>query len=476
VRLKILISILLLAVLLLLWSGRSDSSKRDRHGNFLSRLFSNDDKNSSQFSSQDLSSEDDLDNDQSLTGKKLANIGVPEEAQNDSALPPSPPTPTAKPTLAVLPTSVPSTGLIGGDGESGNSNPGREFLHELAKKADDFDSTGKTSGLGLRSSTVIGNLAEPQAIADEQQLDEGLVLSRLSGQARGYTMLYLMQPQARAVVEEQVSTLLQSQITQTYLGVLVDGTFSKDYPYLESVVQRLSSEGRTLTLVVYLSNGSTMRNFNVTPITALFAQIDPILFRDLIRQDRNIRNRFVRIAREARGIFDFNKRTNPANSNIAVVMLEDNLDRSSYRTMRSLAAAEVGPTVEFYRNPCVGCYDGNDGDPLGNHVEEHTMKGFAQLGTGDGISLDGLGFRYSNDEATRALSIDQLTALINDSAAKGIRYFGLWRFGWQGVNLGQVPILPERRAYSVSTPEQSRIEIHLLRHGLNNGQISGPTP
>ena len=83
--------------------------------------------------------------------------------------------------------------------------------------------------------------------------------SRLTGPAIGYTMLYLMHPRARTTVERQVDAMLRADINDLYLGVLVDGTFNVDFPYLQRIIRRLNVDGRKLTLSLYLTNGATMR-------------------------------------------------------------------------------------------------------------------------------------------------------------------------------------------------------------------------
>lgn len=290
--------------------------------------------------------------------------------------------------------------------------------------------------------------------------------SWVSGQARGYTMLYAMQPQARPVVEANVQALLGSRVREPYIGVLIDGTFSRDFSYLKDVVTRLSAEGRELTLVLYLSNGPTMRKWEVTPIDQhIFARISPEEFRLQIRRNMSLRAEFFAVVLQAKDVFAHNLSLGPNNTNVAIVMLEDNLDVLAYRALREIAAEQLGPMAGFMRNPCIGCHPGNDDDTLGDAREEHQLERFDILKAGDGYSLDGVGFRYPNGEGS-GVAADQVTDYIEESLRRGLRFFGLWQENWQGVRDGIPNKRPEDRTYLPSSPDQQAFEVELLRLGL----------
>lgn len=287
------------------------------------------------------------------------------------------------------------------------------------------------------------------------------------GQARGYTMLYAMQPEARAVVEANVATLLAARVREPYIGVLIDGTFGRDFAYLKEIIARLSTDERALTLVLYLSNGPHMRKGREIPSDALFARIDPLELRARIRREALLQNQFEAVAVQAKDIFAYNAGLNPANSNVAIVMLEDNLEVASYRAMRDLAAKHLSGLASFARNPCVGCYEGNDDALLGSAREEHQLARFQLLREGDGFSLDGVGFQYPNTTGAVGVSAQQLYSLMTSAIDRGLRYVGLWRHAWQGVDesasgFSQVTT----RSYIPSTSEQMDYEIEALRMGL----------
>lgn len=345
----------------------------------------------------------------------------------------------------------------------------QDLLSALAQASEDEETLGNSAPVyGIPDGPQAKSLSLPADGLPPGDLSEAgeVPLPLVTGQARGYAALSLLHPKARAVSDKQIDTLMRARVQNTYLAVLYDGTFGRDDLYLKDAINKLSSEGRNLTLELYLSNGPTMRVYDTTPITALFAKINPSEFRGLIRYDRSIRNRFLNVVRNAKAIFDFSKTSNIDNTNIAVVMLEDNLDRVSYRAMRSLAQSELGSSVEYFRSPCVGCFDGNDGDGAGDRIEEHTLQKFRTLKTGDGFTLDGTGFHYSSEASGQGPDKSSLENLIDESVGRGIKYFGLWRHNWQGVVPGQPNQHPDKRSYRPSTEAETAEEIEILRHGL----------
>lgn len=323
-------------------------------------------------------------------------------------------------------------------------------------------------GYSSRYASVSNNAASTTDDSQDTTKSTNALTGLYYGQARGYTMLYMMHPNARATAEQQFKTLIASDVLDIYLSVLTDGTFGKDFSYLQSKLSQLNAEKRWITLHLFLTNGPTMRVYDSTPITAGFNRISPDSFRRLIQYDSNIRNRFIQMVREVKPIFEFNRSLNEKNRNIATVMLEDNLDSDSYRAMRELAESELGDLVKFYRNPCEGCYDGNDSNSLGDPIEAHLPQQIPQLSFRDGFSLDGVSYNFelSNNDRQKGMEINQLEDLIIESQKQKIQYFGLWRQERQGL-YGNGNPHPDERVYEVPTAEQSRMEESLLNFGLD---------
>lgn len=326
---------------------------------------------------------------------------------------------------------------------------------------------GARSNLGGGTTNApAGVVPSPTPVPTPEQVD---LLERVAGQARGYTALALMQPEARASSEKLVEIMLRAQLAQGYLGVLVDGTFGFDVAYLRSVVERLHYGDRSLVLALYLTNGATQRRFEETPIRAPFVTIEPAEFRQRIKFDERVRNEFRTLVRRIRPIVELNEQLHPESETVVVVMLEDNLDRSSYFTMRSIAQEELPPTVQYVRNPCMGCYPGNDEDRVDDALELHAVDQLPRLGAGDGFTLDGTSFTFPWEPQEGVPGLEQVRAFLDASFAQGLRYFGLWRAERQGIpqNDSSAQLrLPADREYEVPSEAQALEEIALLRHGL----------
>lgn len=291
-------------------------------------------------------------------------------------------------------------------------------------------------------------------------------LSRVGGIPTGYTMLYLMHPKARPAVERQIEALIRANLQEIYLGALVDGTFGLDFEYLQNVIRRLATGDHAITLVLFFSNGSAMRDYNRTAASVAFNLVPPDAFRLLIQFDEGTRLQFQQMVSRAIPAFDLNTALNPASRNIAIPMLEDNLDVTSYQSMRELMTAVLRGRADIMRNPCPGCATGNDSNSLGDGVESHNPGGLAALTLRDGFSLDGSGYELPGDAPNQQLSLDSVRDLKAFAGAASLRYFGLWRKQRQG--LGTTLIDPDARTYEVPTDEQLLIEVDLLRWGLES--------
>jgi hypothetical protein len=360
------------------------------------------------------------------------------------------PVPTTTPTVTPGPSEAGRDGNFSGDDArrifSGLETP-------EGSKVEDYGLAGVVSRGG-----GVGPLPTPEETPGNER-------AWASGQARGYTMLYAMQPEARAVVELHIQTLLSARIREMYIGVLIDGFFGPDFTYLKDVIRRLSSDERSLKVALYLSNGATMRKWSEKRFDSLFARIDPEEFRQRIRREQFLRAQYLAVAIKAREIFAFNESLNSANSNVAIVMLEDNLDALAYRSMRELASQEIGSLASFVRNPCLGCYQGNDDNTLGDPREEHEIERLSVLKAGDGYSFDGEGFQYPNSPGP-GVSADTVLSVMRTAVNKKLSYVGLWRHDWQGVIQGVPNKLPKERNYIPPSPDQEAFDIRLLRAGL----------
>ena len=293
-------------------------------------------------------------------------------------------------------------------------------------------------------------------------------LPLLTGQPRGYAMLYMMHPKARPVVDAEVQNLIDANVQQVYIGVLVDGTFTRDHDYLQSVLTKLSEAGRDVVLEQYLISGPTQRYWKTTPIRTDFSQLDPMNFRSWDIYQPEVQANIRKVAREAKASFEKNTALRPSNVNLVSVMLEDNLESVSYRYLRNLVSQEIGNAATFIRNACPDCgVEGSDADSAGDPLELHKVSDFQTLEKGDGYTLDGVKVTYPGDPSSGDLELEELRQMLKDSFSKGHRFFGLWRKSRQGAaDNSRDNLAPDDRTYVVPTAEELQLEISLLREGL----------
>lgn len=367
--------------------------------------------------------------------------------------------------VPLLGSAVPPSGFAGSIAPQPPAHPFVETLREI-KQIENQNPNNLLPGIVRRGQATLNGEGSGDAPVDTP-MPIATPNTRLSGQARGYTMLYLMHPKARTTVEKQVQAMLQSELNDLYLGVLVDGTFGKDYVYLADVVRRLASDGRSLTLVLYFSNGPGMRRSEKASYSpAGFNLLTPEDFRYQIQRDPSTRSKFTEIMRESKPVFLLNLALNVNNRNFAIPMLEDNLDRESFKAIKELADAELNDVAEIMRNPCLGCYRGNDAETFGIGSESHSPYEIAKLGIRDGFSLDGYGYRFPEEAPGKPLDLETVKQYLQQSLTNGVMYFGLWRADRQGTTMnGKLPP-PDERTYAVPSDWQIAVEIELLRHGL----------
>lgn len=319
----------------------------------------------------------------------------------------------------------------------------------------------------LDDNMLAGIVSRGGGIVPPTPLRERDGLPWVGGQGRGYAMLYALQPEARAVVEANVSTLLAARVREPYIGVLIDGTFGQDFGYLREVIARLNADGRNLQLALYLANGPAQRRYKNPPYEAPFIKTRPEDFRrEIRRSNSDAQIQYLNIVADARLLFEYNLQTNPNASNYAVVMLEDNLERDSFRAMSQLARDQLQAVATIVRNPCVNCYLGNDGESLGYPIEEHAVERFNLLNEGGGFTLDGVGFSYPSEIGGQGITSEQVLSLAQGAYQRGLAFFGLWREEWQGVANGQPLKEPKGRVYVASSAEGTDFEVSVLRSGL----------
>lgn len=383
--------------------------------------------------------------------------------EEDLAANPSPALILPKALNTMMPTASASPQMSATPNETANESEGPDVKITIHRDPADQNSH-MLGGVKTKSKNQSGNTGVTISPSPSPTTEADTGTKRVGGQARGFTMIALMHPKARQSTEAAVDVLLRAEIEEPYLAVLVDGSFSIDFDYLDSIIRRLNTEGRRLTLQMYFSNGPSQRKFETTPITAAFNLIDPFIFREIIHYDQRIQNQFREIVARAKNSYALNLALSPGSSNLAVMMLEDNLEVKSYTAMRKLAEDILGNSVDYVRNPCPSCYEGNDTATLGDGFEAHDPALITLLRPTDGYSLDGFGYLYPGEPGDQ-LPYDHVMRMMQNSLNSGVRYFGLWRAGKQGLG-PQGQIHPDEREYEVPNQAEREFEIELLRSGL----------
>lgn len=379
---------------------------------------------------------------------------------------------TASPAVAesVLVGASPTAGSSSADADDEESDEAvplfnRDDLQELSDQGADVSrSSNQIGGAHVKLKDDLEDLANAPSPTPVASATASVV--RFRGQARGYTLLPLMHPAARPMVERQLEILERANLQRAYLSVLADGTFGIDYDYLQQVIRRINSAGMDLILGIYFSNGPAMRlEVERERYGDSVNRYEPEEFREEIKTNQALRQQFLELFRQARSTFSLNQSLSPGNANIAYVMLEDNLDAESYQELRALADQELSGLTNFIRNPCPACYEGNDFDPGQDKLEFHLPEHLHALRAGDGYSMDGQSLFFPGEFDPSGLSVEDTKTIIAASQSQGLAYFALWRGARQGIGSGERSH-PDQRNYEVPRPEHEPYEIELLRYGL----------
>jgi hypothetical protein len=148
-------------------------------------------------------------------------------------------------------------------------------------------------------------------------------------------------------------------------------------------------------------------------------------------------------------------------------MLEDNLESVSYRFMRNIVSQVLGNTAGFIRSACpTRCVAGNDETSWGDPLELHKVEEFETLQSGDAYTLDGVDVTYPGDTNSGDIDVEELRIMIQSGFTKGLRFFGLWKKGRQGLGAREQLEHPDDRTYQIPTAAELEIERSLLREGL----------
>ncbi len=291
----------------------------------------------------------------------------------------------------------------------------------------------------------------------------------LNSSPRGLACLHCLQPEAREQAVEVVKMLLDSCLQSIAINYLVDGSFSFDEAFLQQSIAVMSSGGRHLTVLFYLSNGPSQRKYPEALLDGYALDMSAEEFRKSIVSDRSLQDAFRKIVRRLLPTLEYAQAEGA--EILLVPMLEDNLDEEAFVTMAQLVRAElpIGLAVRIGRNPCPGCSDGADDTiPPGFFHESHSLKSASRISNGV-VSNDGkwteLEERFHSDDG--GVSIEELREAQALSGNSG-NVFLLWSASRQGLYYSQGGrdrrTAPERSYALPSLPER-QATLHFLRDG-----------
>jgi hypothetical protein len=277
----------------------------------------------------------------------------------------------------------------------------------------------------------------------ESPVDKGLLppgcAELVDGPPRGLSILHLSHPKARPQVEKTINLLAGLCIKRIALATLADPSFGLDITYLEGVVAKLS-EHHELHLFFYLYNGSSQRRWENSAIQGLFTEIEPRSFRQRIQREESLKAQYRDMALS---ISDLTRNAQAMGAHVYWTFgLEDNLDAKSLKAMESILRPIMPHGVTLVRNPCPGCYPGNNVDYRGFIGEHH----------GDSLNFSSASMVVSNDGASDDL--EKLAPVFERVKSYG-GVFLYWNKAWQGLD-GRGYIGANERNYVVPSLEEER--------------------
>ncbi len=293
--------------------------------------------------------------------------------------------------------------------------------------------------------------------------DDGSCRSYVEGPPVGLACLHCLQPEARGQAELLAEIMSASCRRQLATFILIDGSFGYDESFLKSLVSRLISRGSSLDLYLYLTNGPWQKRASVPP-KGFGTTIRPETFRTLIQGDEAFRESFRNHVRSYIPAFEFIVQSGVRLNLIPA--LEDNLDAPSARAIEALVREAVPNTIPYRlgRNPCPGCYDGND-ISLGEGVfeDEHIHSTGDRVRVNNGlVSNDGETFRFPGETFEASLEYSDMGHFAAQAGARG-NAFVLWRSEFQGRPIDGVFIDPAQRNYVVPNAPQQALLTEFLQ-------------
>lgn len=281
---------------------------------------------------------------------------------------------------------------------------------------------------------------------------------------RGLACLHCNHPHAREQALILSDTLLKSCHAAPVMNWLIDGSFGHDPEFMAGQITSLASFGRHPTAIFYLYNGASQRRYKSTEVPGFGTKIEPGEFRHRIQHDGALRDSYRAMIRDRLPLFEH--ALNNGARVILVIGLEDNLDDRAFNSMLNLTREVVGALpVEYARNPCKSCYEGNEGGILAGILEEKHTAGIAYNSNGI-VTNDGQCFKFDAEfPSDKDRTLDDLRESRDSAARIGATYV-LWSARAQGLpcngNTPGSPQSPDERIYAKPNEAEQKELIRFL--------------
>ena len=284
----------------------------------------------------------------------------------------------------------------------------------------------------------------------------------IDGPPAGLACIHCTHPKAQAQAMALASIMRESCRKRLVVNYLIDGRFSIDDEFLVNHINTLA-ENRRLMVVLYLSNGPSIRRCDKSVPQAFAAGLCTKSFRQQILSNNTLRARYKDVVQRAMAI----KSQVPKNVRFVLVpQLEDNLTDSTFQAALALTKEVAGDMVGYARNACPGCAAGNSqAVPRGAMKETHTSQ--ANNGVVQGIvTNDGKPYAFASGASAGAFPLSQLNRTRDASLLQG-NAFILWTAKYQGIPVKKGKLAgrakPNNRSYPIPTASERQELISFLR-------------
>lgn len=288
---------------------------------------------------------------------------------------------------------------------------------------------------------------------------------------RGLALLHACLPQARGQVEALSEIVIASALRRPAMNVLCSGDFGWDAEYLIALVRKYSQAGRKAQVLFYLTNGPAARRWQSQVMDGFASRLAPEQFRRKILTDRQFQKDYQELAGRLSGLVaEIHQAGGQA---LIVPQLEDNQTDKSFAMMLELTRSALPqyPAIRYGRNPCVGCYPGNEGSiPAGCFLEEHHHSASTDFTLQDGIlSNDGCTYAFPAETPafTPWLPLENLEG-VQGRTGRMNSIFLLWNARYQGLDGSSAH--PAKRSYVMPTEDEKILLIEFLRKPMASGR------